>query len=148
MAVVLHDVCPLLGAASKFGGVELELGVVVTEGMELVEQERVKTLLEVPGVLLMDDDPTHHENGTASVRPGLINEAQVQAVLPSRPCPAEAGHVLRVSRGASSRNRILRSSPLRSSYTRRSARNKPDAYMRLRLRAPSNRTLRALFQSR
>ncbi len=45
---------------------------------ELVEQERVEALLQVPRVLLVDDDPAHDEHGTASVRSGLVNEAQVQ----------------------------------------------------------------------
>ena len=57
---------------------KLELGVVVAERMEFVEQKRVKTLLQVPRVLLVDDDPAYDEHRTAAVRSGLVNEAQIQ----------------------------------------------------------------------
>ena len=63
---------------------------------------------------LVDDDSPDDEHGTAAVSSGLIYETQIQTDPQTRSCPAEAGHVLRVSRGASSRHRILRSSPLRT----------------------------------
>ena len=74
----LSHVRPLLGTAPNLGGVKLEVSVVVPERMELAEQEGVETLLQMPRVLLVDDDPADDEHRTASVRSGLVDKAQVQ----------------------------------------------------------------------
>ncbi len=56
LPIVPLNVRPLPGAVTKFCRVKLKLSVVVSEWMELAEQERIKALLQVPGVLFVNDD--------------------------------------------------------------------------------------------
>ena len=94
MPVKLVDVSPLLGAVTKLSGVKLIVGVVLPKQMELPEQKRVKALLKMPRVQLVDDDPSNHEHRTSTVCSRFINEAQVQQTLLRVRAPPEAGHVL------------------------------------------------------
>ena len=113
VTICLTDLAPLLAATPDLRSVKLELGVVLSEGAQFAEQERVQAPLHVPRVFLVDDDAAHHEHWASPVRAGFIDEAQVHGCLPSRPCPAEAGHGSAIAAEEQrSRNRIRRSSPL------------------------------------
>ena len=74
--------------------------------MKLPEQERIKALLEMPRVQFVDDDPSHYEHRTFTVRSGLVNETQIHSPSYAFVPRQWRGTFCNVGRGASSRNRI------------------------------------------